>query len=310
MDKISIIIPVYNVSKYLETCLESVINQSYQDLEILLIDDGSTDNSGKICEVYSEKFANVYTYHKKNGGLSDARNFGLTKCTGSYIYFLDSDDWIRGNTIEILYNLMKEYKADISESQYEKVLDENHKYTYDEKIKINVYTGLEASYNLRSYKENQVVSWNKLYKKELFDNIKFPFGKYHEDEFTTYKLLLICNKVVVTNQKLYFYRQTPNSIINKEYSMKRLDIFEAYEESINFYKDRNLPELAYLTLYNYLNLIYENHILAKKTNNQEIYIKIRKVYYKVLRENFKIIKIKHYPRFISYCVKISIGINL
>lgn len=309
MDKISVIIPIYNVAGYLDKCFESVINQTYKNIEILLIDDGSTDNSSSKCDSMSQKYSNVKTYHKKNGGLSDARNFGLSKCSGEYIYFLDSDDWIRKDTIEILYNLIIENKAEISECQYEKVNGENVK-SIDEKTIISTYTGLQASYNLRKYQKNHVVSWNKLYKKSLFDKVKFPYGKCHEDEFTTYKVLLLCNKIVVTSQVLYYYRQTPNSIMNKEYNARRMDIFEAYEESMDFYKEKNLFELQYLTLYNYLDLIFQNYVLAKYSKNAMLCNKIKKTYFTVLKQNLKLLKCKHLPKFLYLGIKLKLGKSL
>lgn len=293
--KISIIIPVYNVEKYIVKCIESVLNQSYSNLEILLIDDGSLDKSGDICETYGKKNKNVKVFHKENGGLSDARNFGLSKCTGDYVFFLDSDDWINQNTVLKLYLLLKDNKADISECQFLKVYynDEVRKYNENQnKIHTYIFDGIEASINLRNYKYNQVVSWNKLYTKSLFDDIKFPKGKYHEDEFTTYKILYKCNKIVVTDEKLYYYRQTPNSIMNATFNEKRLDIFLAYEESLEFYTEKKLAFLKYLTLYDYLDIIYNNFLLAEMTGNEDLINKIEKKFEKVYFANFKILKFK------------------
>ena len=210
---ISIIIPVYKVEKYLEKCIQSVINQTYENLQIILVDDGSPDNCGKICDEYAKKDHRIEVIHKSNGGLSDARNKGLEIAKGEYIGFVDSDDYIEADIYEVLYNLLKQYNADVSICNF---------YTVSQgKIAIkNVDSGIKEYTRIEILKEilldNDIQSyaWNKLYKRELFGEIKYPVGKKYEDIGTTFYLLEKCNKVVVTGKPEYYYINRQDSIVN------------------------------------------------------------------------------------------------
>ncbi|MCR2823822.1 glycosyltransferase family 2 protein [Lederbergia panacisoli] len=249
-DKISVIVPVYNVEEYLPKCIESIINQTYTNLEIILVNDGSTDKCGEICNHYELVDKRIQVIHKKNGGLSDARNEGLNAATGKYINFIDSDDYIHKEYYEALINLMVENNADITQCQFIKVYERNEtKYNNDtNNDDINkdaiVLNNIEALNNL--YNNNYVptvVAWNKLYKKELFADIRFPKGKIHEDEFTMYKLLFSSKKVAITPKGLYYYLQRGNSIMGENFNPKRLNILEAYSNQIEFYSKKKLFDL-------------------------------------------------------------------
>ena len=174
-DLISIIIPVYNVEKYINKCLESVINQTYRNLEIILVDDGSEDKSGKICEEISIKDNRIRVIHKENGGLSDARNIGLDNSNGEYIAFIDSDDFIERDMIEFLYYNINKYDADISIcSNY--IFDEEE--CIDNSTKeIKVYNRLEILKEVLLDEKIRSYAWNKMYKRDLFYNIIFPKGR-------------------------------------------------------------------------------------------------------------------------------------
>lgn len=291
MELISVIVPVYNVEKYLKKCIDSLLQQTYQNLQIILVDDGSTDSSGIIADAYEQEHERIEVHHKKNGGLSDARNCGLKYAKGKYVCFLDSDDWVTTDMIETLYRNIKENDADVSEAQYIRVEDENQKPIQNEE-KVYVFDNIQASINLRNYQLNQIVAWNKMYKKECFENIKFPFGKIHEDEFTTYKVLYACKKIVVSTKVLFFYRNTPNSIMNKKFSRKRLHVIEAYDEAIAFYEERKEKELKKLTIICYLYIllkIKEESNACVCEERVEINDLLRDKFVKLYKQHWKIL---------------------
>lgn len=200
---ISVIVPIYNVEKYLNKCIESIINQSYSNLEIILVDDGSKDSSGIMCDSYILKDKRIKVIHKENGGLSDARNVGLDKAKGEYIVFIDSDDWIDEKMIEILYNIIKKNNSDISICDYFLAYNEEIQ-TQKEDIEIINLSNIEALKTIydKDLGVCMIVAWNKLYKRNLFkDDIRYPYGKIHEDEFTTYKLLYKAKKNIIYKSK-------------------------------------------------------------------------------------------------------------
>lgn len=301
-DLISIIVPMYNVEKYLKACIESIINQTYSKIEIILVDDGSPDNCGKICDEYKEKDDRIKVIHKKNGGLSDARNAGIDIATGEYIAFVDSDDYIDKKYIEVLYHLCIKHNVLLSECDYKNV-EKDDEIHINQNIKENIYTGKEMCERLYSDKLiRTVVVWNKLYKKELFNKLRFPKGKINEDEFTTYKIFYNIDNIATTEQKLYYYRYSPDSIMNKKFNKKRLDVLEALEERIEFFKTKNEKELYDLTLKKYANMLIKYYKLCKKNIDDS---KCSKLIIKKFRQNYKeIIKLEKINRKskIKYCI--------
>ena len=279
---ISVVIPIYNVEKYLKKCIESVINQTYKNLEIILVNDGSTDNSKNIIDEYSLIDNRIKVINKKNGGLSDARNVGIEIAKGDYIAFLDSDDWIELNMYEKLYSYIKQENADIVQCSYQEVYNEE---VNNQKIKeeIKLISGKDSLYNLSGENHGKtVVVWNKIYKRELFNDIRFPKGKYHEDEFTTYKLLYKANKIVDLNLPLVYYRQRDGSIMNSKFNIKRLDALEAFNERLAFYKEKNLNELQQITIAQILHFTNLFYIKIKDSD-----IKNKYEILKILRQNIK-----------------------
>ena len=235
---ISIIVPIYNVEKYLCKCIDSLINQSEKRIEIILVDDGSSDNCGAICDSYEKKDNRIKVIHKENGGLSSARNAGLDIAKGEYIGFVDSDDWIEIDMYKILFDFAIKYDADIVYSNFKKVYSENEVHNIVDSNKVYVFERNEALNNI--YTElgiHTVVSWNKLYKRSLFNKIRFPDGHIHEDVYTTHKLLNISNKVVYIDKTLYYYRQNESSITNSSFSEKNLDYLYALHERLDFAKN-------------------------------------------------------------------------
>lgn len=245
MNRISVIVPVFNVEKYIEKCVYSIINQTYKNLEILLIDDGSTDDSGNICDSLVKLDKRIIVIHKKNGGLSDARNCGLDNATGEYISFVDSDDYIHEEYNQKLFSVLVENDADIVQCMYQKVDElgnELIKYNYNGSVIVKdrnsalngLYYGEDADY--------YTVVWNKLYRAKVIKNIRFPIGKIHEDVFTTYLFFYNCNKVAFIKEPMYYYLQRADSIMGSKFNRKRLDGIEAYTEQIDFYDLHNMPQ--------------------------------------------------------------------
>ena len=235
---ISIVVPIYKVEEYMKQCVDSLIKQTYKNIEIILVDDGSPDNCGEICEKYREIDSRIVVIHKKNGGLSDARNYGIKVCKGEYLVFVDSDDYVADNYIEVLYDALKKENADISVAELKKFFD-------NEDVVIHEIENIEiSSYNSKDvmglyFTDKAIVmttAWGKMYKCSLFDKISFPKGRLHEDEFTTYKLMDKADRIAYTNLPVYFYRQREESIVNCTYNIKRLDILDAFYERLCFFK--------------------------------------------------------------------------
>ncbi|WP_424475223.1 glycosyltransferase family 2 protein [Oceanobacillus kimchii] len=239
---ISIIIPVYNVEQYIHRCVDSVISQTYKKLEIILVNDGSTDNSGVICNEYKSKDSRISVIHKTNGGLSDARNKGIDQASGRLITFLDSDDWVEMNYIEHLYWLLQSNESDISICEFMKV-SSNDIIIQDNQFKVKNYSKLESLRELATKRSvNFTVAWGKLYKAYLFKDIRYPFGKIHEDEFTTYKLLFKSEKISFSDSKLLYYWQRDDSIMaNNNFNPKHtLDKIDAFLERADFFNEIDL----------------------------------------------------------------------
>lgn len=266
---VSIIVPVYKVESYLRRCLDSVISQTYVNLEIILVDDGSPDNCPQICDEYAEKDKRVVVIHKKNGGLSDARNAGLDICKGEYISFVDSDDWIDRDFVKILINVILCERADIAFANFKRVSDEKpcKRYTVSKSNNpIEVLDGKVAFRRLLSENGTSlVIAWGKLYKKLLFENVRFPIGLLHEDEYTTYKLLCSSSRIVFLDIPLYFYFQREDSIMGtaKSSSIRAL---RAKVERYNFIKQHEFLDLKELCL---KNLCWELLFAYSKKNLDE-----------------------------------------
>ena len=231
---------------YLEKCVDSVLNQSYQNLEILLVDDGSKDSSPIICDNYAERDPRVRVIHKENGGLSSARNAGIDAAKGEVIYFLDSDDYIHPRAFEWLLQNLKENNADISIGAHARVLEDSQMMFDLEKEKaMFCCTGREALANLfgGERRDETVIACGKLYRRSLWDTLRFPAGKYHEDEFVAHYALDFADRVVYTKQALYFYLVRDNSITEEKFSLRRLDAGVAFQDRIEFFRKQGYEDL-------------------------------------------------------------------
>lgn len=269
---VSIIIPIYNVEQYLRRCLNSIAEQTYTNIEIILIDDGSSDGSLKICNEYADKDSRFTVIHKENGGLSSARNVGLSTCNGEYISFVDSDDWVSINYIKNLLKIIHLNKADIAIAENIKTFGQLH--LPHKQVTLTTFSSKEALRQL--FCQNQsafIISCGKLYKKELFSNLRFPIGKYHEDEFTTYKLFYNSKKIVYTSEILYYYYQREGSIAHSSHPW---DVLEFLEQRYLFFKEKNetdllpflLPPLCWQLLCAYWNQSISQNNSSKKHLNQ------------------------------------------
>ena len=271
---ISIIIPVYNVKDFVGKCLGSVARQKYENLDIVIVDDGSTDGSGEICDEFAVIDKRVRVFHKKNGGLSDARNFGIKEAKGEIIAFVDSDDFVSEDFVSAMYGEMMKSDADIVVCGYNLM-----------KPKREVMNGEEAVVKLLTQQENiDVVAWNKLYKKSLFvdNDIWFPKGKKHEDTLTTYKVLSKAGKVAYLDEALYCYVERGGSIMKTGGIEERLEMRElAAKEAVEYFKDnKDLEQAAKIALllakYAYMDFAISGKIAKKYSEAAKKWIKEHK----------------------------------
>lgn len=243
---ISIVVPVYNVLQFLPDCINSILAQGIDEIEIILVDDGSTDNSGVLCDQYVKKYNNVKVIHQKNSGLSAARNAGIEIAKGEFITFVDSDDMLAEGFISTALELAKKHQADfIAFSNIRCEAEEQWptKYQKRKTSTVNVYA--ERIQKMQKFligTEIGTMAWAKVYRRELFEKIRYPLGKYHEDVFTTYKVVDKASKIVATSQVGYIYRKSPNSITTSGFSQKRLDSIEGKKLQLEFIK-KSYPSL-------------------------------------------------------------------
>lgn len=259
MDLISIIIPVYNVENYIYRCVDSVLGQTYTNLEIILVDDGSPDSCGQICDEYAQKDNRIKVIHKENGGLSDARNHGIDAATGEWLFFLDSDDWIHPQSMEKLYEAAEKNKVSVSMCGYLQTEGDNP--IVDVSIQAEMWLPRDI------YLKHHVVSTvacAKLYSKDCFEKIRYPKGKLHEDEFVTYKILFQQDKIAFINQPYYAYFINNEGITKSKWNPQRLIILDAFEERLSFFKKIRDIELIEKTEQLYLWLLVNSHKNAGK----------------------------------------------
>ena len=245
MPKISVIVPVYKVEQYLNRCVHSLINQTFDDIEIILVDDGSPDNSGSMCDVFAKQDPRIKVIHQKNKGLSGARNAGLLIARGDYISFVDSDDIVSNKFLEILLKVMIQQNADIVScgrvDVYEDKIPDRFKEVKSMKYSSQTILKEKA---LEYLVENKIIFqtvWDKLYKREIIHGLSFEEGKLHEDEFFTWKVLLKCKRVAYVSAPLYYYFHRKGSIM-ETFSRGRLDFLQARYER-HLYIEQNYPAL-------------------------------------------------------------------
>ena len=222
--RISVIVPVYRVENYLIRCLDSLCLQDFDGVEFILIDDGSPDRCGEICDRYAIRDKRFKVFHKENGGLSSARNYGIEHAEGDYIMFVDSDDWVSSDFCSRAYELAVSNDADLVMFMFQMVEDDRCLPLRGKHLKSGIKTNKEALDLL--FEEPGVFAWNKLYKKTLFDGVRYPVGRVYEDQAVTWKLVYKANRVYFANQVLYFYYMRPTSIMHQETVQTARDKFE------------------------------------------------------------------------------------
>ena len=237
---VSIIIPAYNCEAYIERCLISVCNQTYNDIEIIVIDDGSTDHTSDVCKRFCKTDKRIKLVHKKNGGLSSARNLGIELCVGEFITFIDSDDWVREDHIELLLRELKKNDADISITGYITVYDERKTHNKREFFPgTEVYEGDMVVRALFRMDKFQGMACSKMYRRELFDEIRFPVVRCYEDNLIMLQLFDKCEKAVWIPQYTYYYFQRPGSLVNSGYSSEKLMLMKGAAQWVRYSESRN-----------------------------------------------------------------------
>lgn len=288
---VSIIVPVYKVEQYLERCVKSILNQTYKNIEVILVDDGSPDNCGKICDMFAKQDNRIIVIHKSNGGLSDARNKGIEIAKGKYIGFVDSDDYIEEDMFENLYNLCIERNADISMVSYREIqngvnINENSNYSYQiiEYDKINAIKELLKDNKIKNY------AWNKLYKKELFNEIRYPIKRAYEDVGTTYKLFYLANKIVWYDTPKYNYVRRINSIVSKNTYSNLKDFIDLSYERYNFLKkDIFFKELKNENDFSFVKsmiMLYVNYQIDDIDELDKEFEKLYPLFNNIIQENY------------------------
>lgn len=241
MDLISVIVPVYKVEQYLNQCIESIVNQTYRNLEIILVDDGSPDDCPEICDEWAQKDSRIRVLHTANGGSARARNCGIELAKGEFISFVDSDDVIHPQMIQIMYSTMKKNNYDIVECDY--TINGVFDFSIDTGANEKSYGVAEAlSLHLSNRGFSQIV-WNKLYRRDTIGGIRFTEGKFLDDVYWTYRVLASAKKLSMIKEILYFYRQQDQSVMHQRYSLRRLDAVTAYCERYELFTT-SFPELS------------------------------------------------------------------
>lgn len=294
MDKlVSVVVPVYKVEKYLSRCIDSILSQTYSNLEVILVDDGSPDRCGSICDDYAQKDGRIRVIHKANEGLSRARNTGIMESEGEYIAFVDSDDCIHVNYIEHLYRMCENYNARISQCGFTRVTkkagDIRHSPVPDYEVKL--YESRDILKRLYTPDNIELdVVWNKLYRRELFQYAVFPEGRIYEDFATTYKLYYVAEKIAVTKEPLYYYFMSESSITRRGFYPQKFDFILTYEERLEFFRNYSEWEIFRDTLYSYFFALIRFYYICRKNcremkeKQRELREKIRRTYRELKKE--------------------------
>ena len=283
MSTISVVIPVYRTQAYLDRCVASVLAQTHEDLDVILVDDGSPDKSGEICDGYAKADSRVRVFHQRNQGLSAARNAGIAAARGEYIGFVDSDDWIRSDMYQRLLSNINSFNAQLAVCDSLRVFDGRApiKQKRDSAPPFAM-SGREALANmLTGAATGGHTAWNKLYSKDLFNGVRYPAGRIFEDAFTTSRLYYQCDTVAYDKEQCYYYYQRPGSIMGRGFSKKAMDALEAAREIESFVKE-NCPELVKhadcFTVITCLSLIYRI-IASGREKNREYYDEVKAALY-------------------------------
>lgn len=246
MELVSMIIPIYNIEDYLDRCLESVVHQTYTNLEIILVDDGSTDRCPQMCDEWAKRDSRIQVIHQENGGLSAARNSGLDAASGAYILLLDSDDYIAPVACEHLLRALEDSDADLSICGFLRGSEAHHVFESCKMESPEVIDAETALMRIYSGDESALkygAACFKLYRRHLFDGVRFPVGKLFEDIYTTHKLIYRSRRIAVLNEQAFYYFQRGSSIMNSKFTLKKLDYLQALVDRVEFFAARGMTDL-------------------------------------------------------------------
>lgn len=286
-DLISIVVPIFKVEKYLQRCIDSILSQTYKHYELILVDDGSPDNCPKICDDYANKNKNIFAIHKKNAGVSEARNAGIKMAKGKYLTFIDADDYVNENLLEVLKSTLDKNEVRLSMCSYKRVNDSNEEVKpIINKKSVRVINDLEAM-DMLLEDQTTCVPWGKLYDIDLFDNISYPVGKIMEDMFITPLIFKKAKSIAISSQELYFYNQEGESITRSKFDYNKLNMVEAtyfWKEHV----DLCYPELSEKANIHYFTTVINNCIPLSKIKDSYGISKYNEYKEKVLN-NYKFI---------------------
>lgn len=279
MAEVSIIVPVYQVEKYIRQCIDSILAQTFTDFELILVDDGSKDRSGQICDEYAGMDERVKVIHQKNSGAAAARNRGMDQAVGNYFMFIDSDDFIAPVMVERLYNSILCENADIAVCNFLHYFEDDKKKNFSPNFKAEVLRGAEIFFNRKNERNYGIwtVVWNKICKKETVGKVRFRSGKYYEDEFWANDIYQMDIKIATIPETLYFYRQHDGSAMRKKCIEKNFDIIEALQERIDIYlREEKYSGQAYKVLMYSLEYLQESKRLIANRNDRKKFIQAEK----------------------------------
>lgn len=292
-DLITIVVPVYNVEKYLERCVDSLLKQTYENIEIILVDDGSKDNSGKLCDELALRDARIKVIHKLNGGLSDARNCGLDAMSGKWVTFIDSDDYVSADYVKLMYKMCIENDVQISSCQFVRTYEDSYGFAaFEDDIKI--ISGTEAIKSIYGEMNGEItiVSTCKLYSAKLFDGYRFKKGIIHEDEELVWKLLYGAEKIAVTQAQLYGYYMSSDSIMRGGFDERSTVMLDILKERAVRFKEDNAAEIYDLTLKTrcyILNMFYckyKKYMPEKKAVAESVKEEFKEIYKQVKKSKY------------------------
>ena len=276
MPEISVIVPVYKVEPFIHRCVESILLQSFYDFELILVDDGSPDNCGAICDAYAASDNRIHVIHQKNGGLSAARNTGIdyvmAHSHSHWLAFVDSDDWVHPDFLKVLYSTAEQTLCKISACGFFRTEGEAFPEIQDASV---LCLSADDYYCGQVHGGVTAVAWNKLYHRSLFKKLRYPIGKLHEDEFTTYRAVYQTGKVGVTPAQLYAYYQNPEGIMRSEWNPRRMHVLEAFEQQIAFAREKGNDRLLRKTAEQYIYSTYEHLQNAQVVYRKELRRKLR-----------------------------------
>ncbi len=276
MAEISVIVPVYKVEKFLHRCVDSILDQSFRNFELILVDDGSPDSCPEICEAYAARDSRIHVIHQKNGGLSAARNAGIdwvmANSKSHWLAFVDSDDWVHPDYLQLLYSAAKETLCKISVCGFFRTEGQSLPSCNDVTVQC---LSADDYYCGKLHDGVTAVAWNKLYHRSLFKKLRYPIGKLHEDEFTTYQAVYQAGKVAITSGQLYAYYQNPDGIMRSEWNPRRMHVLEAFEQQIAFARELGNDRLLNKTVYLYIYSVYDHLSNAIVVYRKELRRKLR-----------------------------------